>query len=299
MKPSRSRCIRSITAVAANCRDLLLRFDYLLSTRESNFDQSQEAQIRAALNHKVVICYVHFSSNDQIDEIDQEVIEFLRKNSYKVLVFSNCQKIANFSGEIVYAKNLGRDLGLYRDIARVLSANHFSGKLVLLNNSVAWIPGTDFIEMLNFLTQQSGHNAVSGVMDSWQTSWHVQSFAFGIDFTSESSKIIFSKVRNVRMKRTLVRYGEIALGQNLLNHGFNLNVMIDYKNLISLFESGAVVNPNRSEISGLIRAGVHLNPSQHFWSECIALGFPGLKRSLVESNPADLRSTPDFLRRIG
>ena len=101
------------------------------------------------------------------------------------------------------------------------------------------------------------------------------------------------------MKRTLVRYGEIAVGQNLLNHGFNLNVMIDYKNLISLFESGAVVNPNRSEISGLIRAGVHLNPSQHFWSECIALGFPGLKRSLVESNPADLRSTPDFLRRIG
>jgi hypothetical protein len=136
-------------------------------------------------------------------------------------------------------------------------------------------------------------------MDSWQTSWHVQSFAFGIDFASESSSIIFSKVRNVRMKRTLVRYGEIALAQNLLDQGFKLNVMIKYEKLISLFESGTVVNSNRSEISDLIRAGVNLNPSQHFWSECMALGFPGLKRSLVESNPANLRSRPDFLGRNG
>ncbi len=299
MKPSSSRFIRSITAVAASLRDFLLRIDYLSSTSESNFDKTQEAKIRAAVNHKVVICYLHFSSNDQIDEIDQEIVQFLRVNGYKVLVFSNCEKISNFTGEIVYGKNLGRDLGMYRDITRVLSAYCFSGKLIVLNNSVAWIPGSNFLEMINFLTQQCDKNSVSGIIDSWQTKWHVQSFAFGIDFASESSSIIFSKVRNVRMKRTLVRYGEITLGQNLLDQGFGLNVMIKYKKLISLFELGTVINSNSSEISDLIRAGVYLNPSQHFWSECMALGFPGVKRSLVESNPAHLTNTPDFLGRIG
>ena len=295
MIPSSIRLVRIARKAAGLTIKPLLFADYLLAGRASNFSASQRLEIGNQLEDKVIVFFVHFDKSGFIDDFDVEALNFLQKNGFKVKVVTNNSNLNTTSFDPIFAKNLGRDLGVYRDIVQTLLELGYKGKVILLNNSIAWKPGEKLLHSMDYLERNSSANSISTLVESFQPRRHYQSFAFGLDFQSDTIPFLFSAIKNVKLKRTLIAFGELKIGKYALKQGLTIQSMIRYKYVISEFNSGNSKNGNRIQIQKLILLQTPLNPTQHFWSEIISLGFPGFKKNLLTSNPANLSYLPiDF-----
>lgn len=292
MIPSSIRLVRIARKAAGLAIKPLLFADYLLAGKSSNFSVSKRLEIGNHLEDKLIVFFVHFDKRNFIDDIDVEAINFLQENGYQVKVITNNCNLRSTSFDPIYAKNLGRDLGVYRDIVQALLESGYKGKVILLNNSIAWKPNAKFLHSMNYLARNSGANSISTLIESFQPRRHYQSFAFGLDFKSDAIPILFSSIKNVKLKRTLIAFGELKIGKIALREGLIIQSMISYENVISEFNSGNSKNGNRVQIQKLVHLQIPLNPTQHFWSEIISLGFPGFKKNLLTSNPANLSHLP-------
>lgn len=295
MNPSSIRLVRIARKGAALAIKPLLFADYLLAGRSRNFNASQRLQIYNMLEENTLVFFVHFDTRDLIDEIDVAALNFLKDNGYKVTVVTNNSNLNATSFDPIFAKNLGRDLGVYRDIVHTLFELGYKGKVILLNNSIAWMPGVKLRRSMEYLERNCGPNSVSTLVESFQPRRHYQSFAFGLDFQSDVVPSLFAAIKNVKLKRTLIVFGELKIGKRALTQGLAIQSMIKYKDVISEFNSGNSKNGDRIQIHKMIHLQIPLNPTQHFWSEIISLGFPGFKKNLLTSNPANLSCLPlDF-----
>ena len=84
-----------------------------------------------------------------------------------------------------------------------------------------------------------------------------------------------------------MRYGEIRSTEKLIDLNANLFVLFPYTELEEK-------NTNTLEFRDLLSISVSLNPTQHFWKTLLECGFPGIKKSLIFSNPAQLKILPSL-----
>ena len=168
-----------------------------------------------------------------------------------------------------------------------------------MNNSVIWFP--EMIEnYFNSIINKNVDIIAASISNQYRP--HIQTFLFGALSNNGMIEIEqwLKKIKNWRLKRTTVSFGELATSKILKSR----NVVESYPAYNTLQESGlkkihqdfeliAPVIPNEV-IQRLIRnrnltlKGIPLNPSHNYWLEQIENGFPGIKVDLVRSNPSNL-----------
>jgi len=278
---------------AASVLKPLLILDYRIANSSNNFLDFHKSEIWNGEDVELFVFFVHFERKGCIDEIDTRALNFLLENGYNVKVITNNRSLCSNSFNPIFARNLGRDLGVYRDLIKVLFEMDYKGKVILLNNSVAWMANGKLIQAMTYLEDNCSSNTVSTLMESHQPIQHYQSFAFGLDFKSDLVSSFFNHVKNVRLKRSLINFGELQISKNALKQGLKIKSMFTYEDVVSEFKAGKTKNGNRIEIQKLVHLQIPLNPTQHFWHEIISLGFPGIKKNLLTSNPANLSYVPE------
>lgn len=293
MKPSSSRMIRMARKSATLFLKPVIFLDYFFANSSSNFTNVQESQICNRVDGELLVFFVHFDHEEFISEVDTRSLDFLVENGYNVKIVTNNRNLSSNSYQPIFAKNLGRDLGVYRDLVQTLLRMDFRGKAILLNNSIAWMNNEKLLKAMAFLEENCNANTVSTLVESLQPRQHHQSFAFALDFQSEFVSSVFNHIKNIKFKRTLITFGELRIGREALKRGLKIQSMFTYENILSEFKTGKTKNGNRIEIQKLIHLQIPLNPTQHFWSEIISLGFPGSKKNLLTSNPANLSYLPE------
>lgn len=295
MNPSSNRIMRIARKSAALILNPVIFVDYFFAKSSSNFTNVEESQMWNSADGELIVFFVHFDHQESISVVDTRTLDFLLENGYNVKLVTNNSNLSSDRYQPIFAKNLGRDLGVYRDLTQTLLQIDYRGKAILINNSIAWMNNEKLLQAMAFLEENCNRNTVSTLVESLQPRQHHQSFAFALDFQSEFVSSVFSHIRNVRLKRTLVTFGELQIGKNALKHGLRIKSMFTYESIVSEFKTGKSENGNRIQIEELIRMQIPLNPTQHFWSEIISLGFPGFKKNLLTSNPAKLSHLPlDF-----
>ena len=293
MNPSSSRIMRMARKLVALILLPVNFLDYSFAKSSSNFTNVQESQIWDRVEVELLVFFVHFDHEEFINEVDARTLDFLVENGYNVKIVTNNRKLGSNSYRPIFAKNLGRDLGVYRDLVQTLLRMDYRGKAILLNNSIAWMNNEKLLQAMAFLEENCNPNTVSALVESLQPCQHHQSFAFALDFQSEFVSSVFNHIKNVKLKRTLITFGELRIGRDALKRGLKIKSMFNYENIVSEFKTGKIKNGNRIEIQKLIHLQIPLNPTQHFWSEIISLGFPGFKKNLLTSNPANLSYLPE------
>jgi hypothetical protein len=114
-------------------------------------------------------------------------------------------------------------------------------------------------------------------------------FTFSPDrFTIHELSEFFQKnIRNTRLKRTAVLYGEFGIFKYFMSRKLKIEFVCKYKELRSAYIES---NSSHKEewITKLLMKEVPLNPTQHLWWVGCEFGLPGIKKSLLFKNPAGL-----------
>ena len=194
--------------------------------------------------------------------------------------------VEQLNNVVITRKNRGRDFGAFRDglLTREISDTYLS--LLLINNSMLW----DIAKLEKILDSDltSVDNDMTGLTDSNQRSHHLQSYF--LYFHGEKWQTFLtneiSHWKNWHFKRSIVHFGERGLSRRAVISGLQIGAIFPYSKLL---ESAVHLD----YLSQLIESGVNLNPTQHFWELLIAKSFPGVKISLLDTNPARLPKVPN------
>lgn len=277
----------------------LAKIDHLTSNLDNNFQREALSNIlNLKSNH--LLFYLHFDKNDSVDQYDSYVINTLKDTFDNFYLVSNSKIDSNFIEEkTLLSQNKGRDLGAMRDIVNYLIEESYRGKIVFLNNSMYWGPQPQLVRFIRNMFNELKPGTLVGAVESFQIERHFQSFALGLQFPDmvESWPSPLGHVRNWKLKRSLVRFGEIPICRFSESLGYRTHALVSRVNITS--ELHLQIGPNASEIMNLQAKGIELNPTQHHWRLLRKLGIPGVKRSLVHANPAklqDLEELPEILK---
>ncbi len=288
-KPSKFRIQRLLKKNLANFLDAFLFIaEY---PRKSISELREPAKILDAENIAILAAF-----NETREEV-LKIISALSDAGYLVLVIRNvnsqqsqCENIG--AHKIVNRKNLGFDIGAYRD------AFHFVGtpsNLIFLNTSLFW-EAERLKKIASRLRTSDVKNMVTYLTESLQGEKHGQSFFLHLKLDPASmyefETFMRVKTKNWRHKRSAVKYGEKAIFNYFdKNESIRVNFVFPY---LSVKETYIGLDTEFTEdwIVRLIKSNVSLNPTQHLWPALESLGFPGYKKTLLLKNPAKLDKLP-------
>ncbi len=298
----------------------LTLFDHVSANRKSQIMSVSGYQ---SLNDDLpLIIYVHYSSQNIVSEREQRTLLALQKVGYQTCLVMNVnekgaainydlEENRKFFDVICLRKNIGYDLGAYRDILEFLkSQTKTQGKKIyFMNNSVIWFP-----EMIKsyFKELRTLEADVFAASVSNQYLEHIQTFLFGAGTESGVLAIqdwLFS-IKNWRLKRTIVARGELGtngiLRSNLRVATFPSDSLVKKMALMKLANKSAVLKKLTS--SGTLQrlqrnqefafSGIPVNPSHSFWLENLEAGFPGIKIDLIKNNPSGIQDYPDLVAKL-
>jgi hypothetical protein len=263
-----------------------------------------------------ILIYVHYSKAEKLTDREISTLNHVHQVGFQICLVINLEKpeMANKVGteimdnlaitSTIFRKNVGWDLSAYRDAYFLLKNKGKIGSnpIIFMNNSVIWFP--EMIEnYFNSLVRKESDIIAGSVSKQYRP--HIQTFLFGSLNLGGTAQIELwlKKIKNWRLKRTVVSYGELATNQ-ILKSGkvfesfpkYNLLQESGLKKIHDDYASQSSLAP-RDVIGRLIRnrtftqGGIPLNPSHDYWLELIENGFPGIKVDLVRSNPSKL---PDY-----
>ncbi len=294
MRPSKSRLLRNFRSLSGQALTGLAKIDHLTSNSENNFQSETLSEI-VDLTSNYLLFYLHYDKNDSVDHYDSYVINTLKDTYNNFYLVSNSKINPNFiEGKTLLSQNKGRDLGAMRDIVNYLIEESYPGKIVFLNNSMYWGPQPELVRFIGDMFDELKPGTLVGAVESFQIERHFQSFALGFQFPDvvESWPSPLGHVRNWKLKRSLVRFGEIPICRFAESLGYRTHAVVSRVNITS--ELDLQIGSNISEIMNLHSRGIELNPTQHHWRLLRHLGIPGVKRSLVHANPAKLQGLDEL-----
>ncbi len=298
----------------------LTLLDHLFASRKSQvISVSGHEGLRDDLP---LIIYVHYSSKNVVSEREKLTLRALQSIGFQTCLVMNINpngpKVRHSIGNnrqffdiICLRKNVGYDLGAYRDVLNFLMSHMQtnSKQIYFMNNSVIWFPKmikTYFKELRNL-----DADVVAGSI-SFQYTEHIQTYLFGAKTENgllAIQKWLFS-IKNWRLKRSIVARGELntnsILQSNLEVVTFPSDSRVKVTALRKLLKisSDKKGNPSESTLQRLQRnqdfafAGIPVNPSHSFWLEKLENGFPGIKIDLVAKNPSGIQDYFELLTKL-
>ena len=255
-------------------------------------------------NHKTLI-YAFWTKTGLPEKSDEIFIEMAKRSDFDVLAVINCDQFHDlmeikFAWErlginLVLRRNKGRDLAAYRCGLAVLRNENIEIETIFLsNNSIYWLPSTleNFFQKVDSRTE-----SLFGLTNSYQPTWHLQSFGIVAKKNEISNlELSLSRIGNYKLKRSAVIFGEIRLSRLLLQDNTNhFPAIFDYSKLIQKAEAREhKVDSNSFQmfryrtINDCQTFGRALNPTHHLWLELYESGFPGVKKDLISKNPSNI-----------
>ncbi len=289
---------------------------------------SRKSQVISVSGHEglkddlPLIIYVHYSSKNAISEREKLTLLALQSIGFQTCLVMNINpngpnvdySIGNnrqFFDIICLRKNVGYDLGAYRDVLNLLMSQiqTHNQQIYFMNNSVIWFPKmvkTYFKEVRNL-----DADVVAGSI-SFQYTEHIQTYLFGAKTENgvlAIQKWLFS-TKNWHLKRTIVARGELStsgiLRSNLHVVTFPSDSQVKVTALKKLLRNPSDKKGGTSEntLQRLQRnqdfafAGIPVNPSHGFWLENLENGFPGIKIDLVAKNSTGVQDYLELLTKL-
>jgi hypothetical protein len=242
--------------------DLASGLDYFTAGQKNSLSFTS----KNALNPipKVAI-YVSYKSL-QGDKYENVLFEALHRSGFSIIKVINDLESTEVESppDQISRKNNGRDLGAIRDIFFYLDTDVVE-ELFIFNSSLAYLSNIE--KFLQSIRQEKTDQVTVGVQ-SYQKLMHFQSFFYYASGKGiKSLKDLFTVVRDVRYKRSLINFGEILISRRLIKSSVQLNVLYPYENVL------------KRKLPWQHRLGISQNPSLHCAEELIALGAPFVKRT--------------------
>jgi len=254
-----------------------------------------------------VLVFVHFDRSGTVHDFVLNHVRLLANCGFAVVFVSNAPTLAERAIEalkpicalILRRDNVGYDFGAYKEGIAAIPDLSALDQLALANDSVYG----PFHHPMSYLERMSAETAdVWGTSDSWEFSFHLQSYFLLFHraaLASPAFAAFWARMRFVQSKFWIVRHHEVGLTRALAGSGLRCRAAFPYREaasalIESVMERGVApdsMDPVRKEflarLFGSIDAGVPLNGTHFFWDHMIAnMGFPFLKRDLLQKNPA-------------
>jgi hypothetical protein len=214
---------------------------------------------------------------------------------------------------LLIRKNLGRDFGAWKDgIAFLRERNLFEGcnSLYMVNDSLL-VVSSDLAQTAlvdKFIKRQDVD--VIGLTESWQQSYHLQSYCLKFNQSILQSRFFedyWSNYPLINSRVFSIEGGEILLSQRILAEGFSVDAVYSNASLVSsenLLRLSLLVNalklPRVDKLEERLFDEIFrddftkINPSHRLWLPLLAAECPIFKRDLIEKNPEKLVSMQYF-----
>jgi hypothetical protein len=284
-----------------NSRDFRFKlYDLIYAIKDhiTSDSENQEIYVNAqdgTFNEDRIFLYVKYSNDYKFTKLETLLFKAVSCKGFKVYIVVNSDlpnplEFTRYPS--IVRKNLGFDLGAYRDFTKRVGPN--CHHLVMINDSLLWNPDS----LLEILGSIQSNNGIVFLTNSFQPRKHYQSY-----FISVSSHEGFLElqnwmkyIRNWRSKFGVISFGELRNGKILSQ----VSVIYPYEDLVkTLGKAKLSQNKKESTRIGFIQSQVlakkFLNPTHFFWQELLEKGFPGIKKDLVSRNPSGI---PDLSNAV-
>ncbi|MDE1150779.1 MAG: rhamnan synthesis F family protein [Azospirillaceae bacterium] len=270
-----------------------------------------------------VAVFMHFARDDTVAPYVRYYVRKLREAGFAVVFASNTpdlsdETIAPLLPDVALAftrENVGWDFAAYRD-AIALIPDVPSREMLLITNDSVFGPLYDLPPLIAKADPREAD--VWGSTDSWERHYHLQSFFLLFHQKALRNKAFqefWRGVRHFRRKHWIIEKYEIGLTRTLQSHGLRCKALFPYDSVTAAFMRGAGLPPAKAEIGGdraereldnyirmlarRIREATPINQTHFFWYELtVSMGFPFIKRELLQKNPAKIPNIAGWERVI-
>ena len=254
-----------------------------------------------------VVVFVHYDRQGTVHDFVWHYLRQLQALGFAIVFVSNAPRLAeaqieplkNLCALIIRRDNVGYDFGAYKEGIAAVPELAALDALLLANDSV-YGPLHHLAGLLERMDAQDAE--VWGASDSWEFSFHLQSYFLLFHPTALASPAFaafWRQLRYVQSKTWIVRKYEVGLTRALRRAGLRCRAAFPYRQAAAALIEAVVernvagdgLDPVRKsfiqQVFRTINAGVPLNGTHFFWDYLIAqMGFPFLKRDLLQKNPA-------------
>lgn len=238
------------------------------------------------IQRKKNICvFSHYDKN----AIIQEYVVFYLKSIFEAgcnIIFVttspidsvNQEKILEFSDHIIIRENIGLDFCSYKIGIESISDFDQYEKLILANDSV-YGPFYPISELINFGEKDSLD--IWGATDSYELSYHIQSYFLVFSQKAKASKkfdLFWRNVKSRRFKWSLIYEYEVGGSQYFLKNGFKLGALCSY----DFISRDIAINKILEKMP---------NMTLSIWDHLIRENrYPFIKRMLLTINPYNVNN---------
>jgi lipopolysaccharide biosynthesis protein len=257
-----------------------------------------------------VAVFVHFDPRGVVAEFIHHYLHEIGRAGFALVFVTNAprldaadlERLTPLCAAILRRENVGRDFGGFKDgIAAIADLGRLDA-LLLANDSV-YGPFHDLGELIGRMS--TAESDVWGITDSWERSFHLQSFflLFGRRaLASPGFRRFWAGVRYVQAKSWVIERYEVGLTRSLMAAGLRCRALCPYREAATGLMAAAArelepATPSRElsptqrvflgRIADAVAFGVPLNSCHFLWDHLVLhMGCPFIKRELLRDNPA-------------
>jgi len=264
-----------------------------------------------------VAIFLHWDRRGTVHDYVVHYLDALRRVGYEILFVSNAprlseedwQRVAPHCAVMLRRRNRGHDFGAFRDAVLDLQ-DRLPGleRLIIANDSV-YGPLQDLAPLL--ARCDAGEASVWGATDSWDRSYHLQSYFLLFKREALLNPAFLRFWRNVRLvpsRSWVIRKYEIGLTQAMLKARLRCAALFPYRAAAAalseavrregLLERKDLPEYHKAYVDRVFAAverGDTLNQTHYFWDYLVGeAGCPFIKRDLLLRNPVGVPYVHDW-----
>jgi len=205
--------------------DNFFLIDHFFAKKSNLFDASQEISIDRS---DYIFVWATYSLGGNLS-LDEKI--FLRRlksyPSVEIIVVINTStkflELPKREFQTLLRPNRGRDLAAFRDALQLMKNVCPNSTVILLNSSCIWSAD----KIMDVLAKRINQNSVNFMSDSYQGTYHMQSYFLAIpyNYLNLTKDIFKNNIRNWRFKRSAVIKGEKRLHKYLGELSIPINVL--------------------------------------------------------------------------
>ena len=246
--------------------------------------------------------YVKYDKKEFSNYQEEAIKQVFECSGYVFLTLVNSDSFLKTTSNesLIYRRNLGFDLGAFRDALGALRSKNVLQEVIFINDSLFW-SSKGIESVLNQIKDFS--SGVFFMTDSFQPFHHYQSYFFAAKGKNSIQEVStwLNTCRNWRFKFSAIEFGEL---QNLKFFLNSPKVFFPQPELQQFAHNKFLLQENlngrtKLRLDFCLKMKLRqapLNPMHYYWRELIELGLPGIKRDLLLQNPANIPDLDlDFL----
>ncbi len=248
--------------------------------------------------------YVHYDREGVVHDYVIEQLRQLVAANFRITFVTNARKLKEasaaavipFCRQVIWRRNVGHDIGAYKDGIAALGDLGGCDRLLLMNDSV-YGPFRPLAEVLSSI--DSSQTDFWGITDSWDGHYHLQSYFIVFLKEALSSRVFRNFWRRLpyfSSKSAIIHNGEVRITQRLTRQKLRAGVLCPYWDVATAVltkledrrptDLAPVHQAFLENLQRQLVLGTPLNPSHYFWETLITdFSCPFIKRDLVQKNP--------------